>query len=304
MKKLLSLIVVVFTAAIAMNATEPEKVSYVTNTYDLKAFNGLAVSSVVDVRLKKSNNYNVQISVPDVIEKYLVVKVEGSVLKIGVKNVPTSITRRLRDWSIIADITMPELTSLEMSGANKFHCTDAFNIGNKTFDLELSGASKITCLRFSAVRFGADISGASNLNITANTSIADMDISGASKCEFKINAHKLNLDVSGASKCTFTGEYRSFKMEVSGAASMNLNGKAELLDAELSGACKLSADDFLANDVKVELSGASKASVFVADSIDIEASGASNLTYRTLENRSVNVNLHEISKSSSVRKAN
>ena len=85
---------------------------------------------------------------------------------------------------------------------------------------------------------------------------------------------------------------------------MNLNGKAELLDAELSGACKLSADDFLANDVKVELSGASKASVYVADSIDIEASGASNLTYRTLENRSVNVNLLEISKSSSVRKAN
>ena len=93
-------------------------------------------------------------------------------------------------------------------------------------------------------------------------------------------------------------------MDVSGAASMNLNGKAETLVAELSGACKLAAEDFLANDVRIELSGASKASVLVADSIDIEASGASNLSYRTLENRSVNVNLHEVSKSSSVRKIN
>lgn len=304
MKKFLTIIIAVLAASAALNATEPEKVNYVTNTYPLNGFKGLDVSSVVDVRLRKSNDYTVQVSVPDVLEKYLVVKVENGILKIGLKNAPQSVMRSLRDWSIIADLTMPELTSLEMSGASKFNCPDAFNIGQKTFDLNISGASKITCLRFSSARFNADISGASNMSITANTSIADMDISGASKAIFKINAHKMNLDASGASKLTFNGEYKSFKMDVSGASSLNISGKAEVLSAELSGACKLSADDLLAEDVKVELSGASKASVYAGKSIDIDASGASSLTYRTLEGRSIAVNLHEVSKSSSIRKAN
>ena len=304
MKKFLTIAIAILAAAVALNATEPEKVNYVTNTYDLSGFKGLSVSSVVDVRLRKSNDYSVQVSVPDVLEKYLVVKVDGNVLKIGLKNAPQSIVRKLRDWSIIADLTMPELTSLDMSGASKFHCPDAFNLGQKTFSLDISGASKITSLRVSAARFNADISGASSLNITANASLANFDISGASKGELNLNAHKMNLDASGASKLTFNGEYRTFKMDVSGASSLNLNGKADVLDAELSGACKLSADEFVANDVKLELSGACKAWVYAANSIDIDASGASSLTYRTPEGRDIAVNFHEVSRSSSVRKAN
>ena len=304
MKKFLTIAIAILAAAVALNATEPEKVNYVTNTYDLKNFKGLDVSSVTDVRLRKSNEYSIQVSVPDVLEKYLVVKVEGSVLKIGLKNAPQSVVRKLRDWSIVADITMPELTSLEMSGASRFHCPDAFNLGQKTFDLDISGASKITSLRLSAARFNADISGASNLTITANASIANMDISGASKGVLNINAHKMNLDASGASKLSFSGQYRTFKMDVSGASSLVINGKADVLDAELSGACKLSADELLADDVRLELSGACKAWVYAANSIDIDASGASSLTYRTPEGRDIAVNLHEVSKSSSVRKAN
>lgn len=302
MKKLLSIIAAVLSAAIVLNATEPEKINYVTNTYPLSGFNGLDVSSVVDVRLRKSNDYFVQVSVPDALEKYLVVKVEGSVLKVGLNNAPQNITRNLKNWSIIADITMPELTSLEMSGATKFNCPDAFNIGQKTFNLDLSGASKITSLRFSSARFNADISGASKLSITANTSIADMELSGATKGIFKINAHKMDLDISGASKCSFTGEYKTLKMEVSGAASLILNGKAELFDAEIAGASKLAAVDLIADDVKIELSGASKASVYAAKSISIDASGASSLRYTTPEGRDITTNLREVSKSSSVRK--
>ncbi|MBP5218944.1 MAG: DUF2807 domain-containing protein [Bacteroidales bacterium] len=304
MKKLLSVIIVVLAAAVALNATEPEKINYVTNTYAFKDFNGLDVSSVTDVRLRKSNNYSVQVSVPDVLEKYLVVKVEDSELKIGLKNAPSNIMRRLGSWSIIADITMPELRSLEMSGASKFTCPDAFNIGQKTFDLELSGASKISNLRFSAAKFNAEVSGASSLSITANTSVANMEISGASKGNFKINAHKLNLETSGASKFNFTGEYKTFKLDASGACSLVLSGKTDVLDADISGASKLDAEDLYANNVSIDLSGASKASVFAADTIDIDSSGASNLTYRTPEGRNIGVNLHEVSKSSSVRKAN
>ncbi len=304
MKKLISVIIVVLSAVVALNATEPEKINYVTNTYAFKDFNGLDVSSVTDVRLRKSNNYSVQISVPDVLEKYLVVKVEDSELKIGLKNAPSNIMRRLGSWSIIADITMPELTSLEMSGASKFTCPDAFNIGQKTFELELSGASKISNLRFSAAKFDAEVSGASNLSITANTSVANIEISGASKGNFKINAHKLNLEASGASKFNFTGEYRTVKLDVSGACSLVLSGKTEVLDADVSGASKLDTEDLYANNVSIDLSGASKASVFAAETIDIDSSGASNLTYRTPEGRNIGVNLHEVSKSSSVRKAN
>ena len=107
------------------------------------------------------------------------------------------------------------------------------------FSLEANGASQIkTIAPFSSSKFYLELTGASQaeMNLIIGD-FTDIDITGASHAK-----------ISGS---TFSGKYNA------------------------TGASKINADEFIANNVKVETSGASKADVYASERIDAEASGAS-----------------------------
>ena len=123
------------------DGTVPSKV--ITKDYDVTGFTGLEVSGIVEVVLKKSDTYKVSVSIPESLEKYLIVRAREGELKIALTNLNERMAFKTKDVEVIATIEMPMLRSLEMSGATKLSCSDTFDVGDHTFKMELSGASKV-----------------------------------------------------------------------------------------------------------------------------------------------------------------
>lgn len=105
--------------------------------------------------------------------------------------------------------------------------------------------------------------------------------SGACKItsEGKLSTTDMMLDLSGASDADLDIEAANLRMELSGASTVALTGAAQKMSVDGSGASHVKAADFTAQDVSVQLSGASSLDVHAAARLDADLSGASNVTY-------------------------
>jgi len=63
-------------------------------------------------------------------------------------------------------------------------------------------------------------------------------------------------------------------------SKLELQGSGDYLEIEVSGASRLKAEKFELQELSIELSGVSKATVFVEDFIKAHLSGASELKYK------------------------
>lgn len=92
--------------------------------------------------------------------------------------------------------------------------------------------------------------------------------------------HLVQLECSGANNLNIVGiDEDQFYLEVSGACKVRLNGSVKTFKAEMSGATKLDAEDLHANNVNMDVSGASKAKVYASEVINASGSGASYIEY-------------------------
>jgi cytoskeletal protein CcmA (bactofilin family) len=205
-----------------------------TESMDFSDFTGVEVGNAFEVAIVRSDSFSVSITADDNLFDYIRVSKRGSVLKIGVE--PAVI---FHSATYRAEITMPEL-----------------------FDLELSGASHGTVTGFESVEdLDIEVSGASSLNIEG------------------IVAGDMRFDISGASQVTDEVDADDVEFDVSGASTVRLQGVAADMELELSGASNAEMDDFLVSDASVNFSGASRGTVNVDGRLDVELSGASKLTY-------------------------
>ncbi len=268
-------------------------------TFDYRGFEGLEISHWFDVEVIKGNTYSIVIEISDDIEKFLSVKESRGTLTVGLDN-PSKRVLRNQDKLARATITMPVLNKLTLSGASKFHTNDTFDCGKTRFVMKLSGASLVYGLDVTAKDAQITISGASTVReLKGDFANADIKVSGASKIYAKINADELDVEISGASKGEVEGEFEEVDLECSGASKAILSGMADKAIIEGSGVCSIVADNMSAKDVKIDLSGAAKAHVYVTRRLDVECSGASSCTYKT--DKSISIT-SEISRVSSLRR--
>jgi hypothetical protein len=87
------------------------------------------------------------------------------------------------------------------------------------------------------------------------------------------------VDVSGAADAKITTSQPSFELDVSGASDVTVRGTTQSFELDVSGASEVDAVELRAENVDVEVSGASEANVTATASLDAEASGASEITY-------------------------
>jgi hypothetical protein len=109
---------------------------------------------------------------------------------------------------------------------------------------------------------GLDLSGATRTAISGfkSTDPLDAEVSGASMLDGALEAGDVRFRLSGASRVTLSGNGHKMALEASGASQGNL-------------------ERFAVAEAKVELSGASRATVNVTGALDASASGASTLRY-------------------------
>ena len=298
MKKLIVVFAAVLMAFSSLAAAEVSSDRYTTKDYNLKDFTGIVASGIFEIEMVKSNTWKVSVTCPEVLEEYIIVRVSNGKLSLSMKQVPLKISRNFKNWNVTAKVAMPVFTSLTLSGAAKFECADAFDIRDKDFRLDISGAAKAHGLDIVARDLVMEMSGATSATLRGDFENAKIEMGGAAKCEFEISADILNQEISGAAKAYHTGEFARIDAEASGAGVFSFKGAADVMEIEVSGAAKAEMARATVNEVKASVSGASFCEVNAVKSLQVEASGASSLRY--VDNDNLKLDIRSIGRGSSV----
>lgn len=154
--------------------------------------------------------------------------------------------------------------------------SDSASLANFRFSVE-NGVLSMN--RNASLVFGNGGTSGISVVLPVSESLSSVDVSGASRfvAEQPVVAENFMLDVSGAS--TFKAEVRAnvLDAEVSGASSALISGTACKASLFVSGASKMSSDKcyVTADEVTVDVSGASKLVVGCDGSLSGDVSGAS-----------------------------
>jgi hypothetical protein len=197
-----------------INSIVPQSISgsgnVVTRDEEITGFDKFDISTSFNAVVNRGDDYQVLIRIDENLVDRLLVEKTGSTLKIGLKP-GTSV-----EGNVVheAEISMPVLTGIELSGAS---------------DAEISGFTSSNSLTI-------DLSGASSLQGDIQAGDTTMDASGSSDARLSGSADSLNLDASGASDVDLSEFFVvDANLDVSGASSVtvNLSGR---LDVDASGA--------------------------------------------------------------------
>lgn len=104
--------------------------------------------------------------------------------------------------------------------------------------------------------------------------------SGANNCKVgKFAGNELTIEMNGASKAVMDVQYDKVNSNLSGVSRLDLRGNATTLTCDMSGATHFNGQNFTADVVKVDISGACETILGPAKSIDGSASGAAKIEY-------------------------
>jgi hypothetical protein len=214
MKGTITIVFVVLVALLAGCTLAPITGSgkIVTREETFTGFDKLDVSHGFEVDVRQAEDFSVVIRVDDNVEKHLEVVKKGSTLQIGLK--PNLSLGRI---TLEAEITMPELTGLEMSGG--CHGTVTGFESSKPLVLDVSGDGHAT-LSGSAGDVTIDASGGSDVDLSA-FSVVDAKVEASGGSEVTVNASgRLDADASGGSRVYYLGSPTLGTIEESGGSSV------------------------------------------------------------------------------------
>jgi hypothetical protein len=206
----------------------------VTQEETFSGFDKVDASQAFEVDISQGDTFSVVIRIDDNLVQYLQVVKQGNTLKIGLK---PGRRYNIRNAKMEAEVTMPELTGLHLSGAS--HGTITGFKSTKALDVDVSGASFLRGdIEAGDARF--DVSGASQVTLTGSAQDVTIDASGASivkLADFPVAdasveasgassvtvnpSGKLDVDASGASHVYYLGSPTLGKVDTSGASSIN-----------------------------------------------------------------------------------
>ena len=305
MKKLITLLATAVLAVLPVlstRAAQPESLGEARQTqeYKVRNFGGLSVSWIYKVELTRASRYSVSVDAPDFIIPYLRVEVRDGVLCLDVRELPRDIKRKIENGrnEVRAYVSMPELLSLQMSGAASLSTRDEFQHKNNSFDLRLSGASSARGLSVRATEADIDCSGASKFDLKGDFDRVDLVLSGAANGSLDASPKGADLKLSGSAKLNWKGKAGKVDVIASGAANLQFEGAATNLSVNGSGAAKINAALAPARTAGVVLSGAAKCDVDVLDALDANLSGAASCRYHATD--AVRVTTHAVSRGASL----
>lgn len=197
-----------------------------TRTYDFRNFDELEVSDAFRVNVKAGSSFSVSAKgeLNDLDDLNLFV--EKGKLVARYNN-----SWRNRREPLYIDITMPDVQSIDVSGAVKAKLQGFENLPG--LDFEVTGASKVE-FEGSGRDFKFDISGASQLYLIGEGKYLDGDVSGASQLDaFDFTTQESDMEISGASTARVcVSEF--LKVDASGASNVRYKGNPNV-DKKISG---------------------------------------------------------------------
>jgi hypothetical protein len=202
----------------------------VTQEMPFADFSAVEAANAFEVEITQSDTFAVTIRVDDNILDLLDVSKEGDTLRLRLER---GVSLR-GDVTLEAEITMPDLDGLELSGASKASVSGFRSSGR--LDIDLSGASSLDG-DLEAGETDIDASGASRVVLEGTATGLTIEGSGASSldlADFTVDTAEVRL--SGASDATVRAQERIDPVDVSGASRLRYLGDPSLGDVRTSGA--------------------------------------------------------------------
>lgn len=204
-----------------------------TQQFTISDYDMIDASSAFTVYLTFSDTEeSIEIEANDNLHQHIEVKKVNNVLEVGFENnfhVTGSAT-------LNAYIKTKNISGYMASGASRFIVEDPI-MANEV-SIYLSGASTFTGEVESNNLF-ADLSGASIMNINGKVNSVDLEASGASVVrDYGLGINKLKADLSGASNAQLT-IMEEIDIIASGASVLNYKGSAVIARQDLSGASEI-----------------------------------------------------------------
>ena len=205
----------------------------VTQEENITGFDKVDVSQAFKVNISQGDTFRVVIRIDDNLVEYLEVVKRGNTLTIGLK---PGRPYNIRKATMEAEVTMPDLTGLELSGAS--HATITGFKSTKRLDVDVSGASHLRGdIEAGDARF--DVSGASQVTLSGSAEDVVIDASGASQVDLSaFPVADANVEASGASKATVNPSGR-LDAGASGASHIYYLGSPTLGKMDTSGASSI-----------------------------------------------------------------
>ena len=186
----------------------------VSQEYDLMDFDVVDISHAFNVDITQGESYSVVVRVDDNLIEHLEVVKQGSTLKIGLKPLQNY---TVRNATMEAEVTMPELSGVEASGASDVTATGFES--DRDFRVRLSGASSAV-LMGSAGEVTVDASGSSDADLAGfPVGDAKIDASGSSTVVVNVSG-RLDVDASGSSDVFYLGDPTLGSIDTSGSSSV------------------------------------------------------------------------------------
>ena len=207
-------------------------------------------------------------------------------------------TNNSRSGEIRAIVSMPELTTLSMSGASQLTTQDEFRHRNDHFSMRLSGATNVRGLSVKAVEAVIECSGAAKFNITGEFDRVDLELSGAANGTLAASPKMAQLELSGAVKLFWKGNLGKTEIQAAGAVSAEIEGAVNELKLDGSGAAKVNTAKAPSRNADIRLSGAAKCEIDVRESLNVSLSGATTCRYHASDR--LRISTQSISRGSSL----
>ena len=192
----------------------------VTEEFDLTGFDKVDASYGFSVSISQGDTFGVEVSIDDNLVEYLRVEKQGSTLKIGLAP-----GRDYIGTGATAEVTMPELTGLELSGGTR-GTVSGFK-SSRGLTVDVSGGSRLSGdIEAGDARF--DVSGGSRVTLSGSAEDGMIDAAGASRVDLAdFPVGDANVEASGASKVTVNASGR-LDADASGASEITYLGSPAL----------------------------------------------------------------------------
>lgn len=220
--------------AVSLPSSKTGSGNIVTIEEAFSDFDALDISHAFKVEVVQGDTYRVVLHVDDTFVEDLEIVQQGAVLRIGLK---PEFRGGITNATLEAEVTMPELSDIEVSGASQAEVRGFAS--NAYFAGDVSGASVLRG-EIEAGDTRLDVSGASSAELSGHGDSLTVDASGGSSVDLAdYPVSDALIDASGASSVTVYVS-GTLNASASGASSVKYLGDPTLGSIDISGASNVS----------------------------------------------------------------
>jgi hypothetical protein len=201
----------------------------VTQEEAITGFDRVDASQGFQVDVSQGDTFRVVIRVDDNVVEHLEVAKKGDTLRIGLKQ---NRSYRLKNVTLEAEVTMPALVRLDLSGGS--HATLTGFASTEDFNADLSGGSHLRG-DIEAGDANFDLSGGSHLTLGGSAQDLRLDASGGGQIDLgNFPVVDANVELSGGGRATVNPSGR-LDVDASGGSHVTYVGNPTLGDIDTSG---------------------------------------------------------------------